>query len=127
MSERPPERVRVTGPPRRRTSRPARPRRSQIDDATLVGEIYLTSLLREQLRLGLTGLAVVVVGLGIWPLLFWLLPDLAEVRLLGFPLPWLVIGFAVYPFLWLVGWRFVRAAERNEEDFVALVETRDRP
>lgn len=127
MSERPPERVRVTGPPRRRASRPVRPRRSQIDDATLVGEIYLTSLLREQLRLGLTGLAVVVLGLGIWPLLFWLLPDLAELRLLGFPLPWLVIGFAVYPFLWLVGWRFVRAAERNEEDFVALVETRDRP
>jgi hypothetical protein len=127
VSERPPERVRVTGPPRRRTTRPDRPRRSQIDDATLVGEIYLTSLLREQLRLGLTGLAVVVLGLGIWPLLFWLSPDLAEVRLLGFPLPWVVIGFAVYPFLWLVGWWFVRAAERNEEDFAALVETRERP
>ena len=127
MSERPPERVRVTGPPRRRTSRQDRPRRSHIDEATLVGEIFLSSLLREQLRLGLTGLAVLALGLGIWPLLFWLAPGLADARVLGFPLPWLVIGFAVYPFLWLVGWWFVRSAERNEEDFAALVDTRDEP
>jgi hypothetical protein len=126
VSERPPERVRVTGPPRRRTSRQDRPHRSQIDEATPVGEIYLASLMREQLRLGLACLATLVLGLGTWPLLFGLVPGLAGVRFLGVPLPWLLIGVAVYPFLWVVGWWFVRAAERNEEDFADLVEGRDR-
>jgi hypothetical protein len=124
MSDRPAARVRVTGPPRRRPGQPVVPRSHHIDAETRVGEIYLSSLLREQLRLAALSLAALVVGVVALPLLFWLLPSLAEVRWLGFPLPWLLIGVAVYPFLVLVGWRFVRAAERNEDDFTELVETR---
>lgn len=126
MTERP--RVRVTGPKRRRpVTTLDRARRKHIDEATEIGEIFLSSLMRDQLRLGLTGLGAVVVGLGAWPLLFWLAPQLAEVRVLGIPLAWLVIGIAVYPFLWFVGWRFVRAAERNEEAFASLLDSRDQP
>ncbi|QBR92620.1 hypothetical protein [Nocardioides euryhalodurans] len=122
--DRPPERVRVSGPPRRRTGR-AQPRRRHIDAETRLGEIYLGSLLREQLRLAALSLLVLLLGLGTLPALFWWQPGLAEVRLLGIPLPWLLIGFAAYPFLLLVGWRYVRAAERNEDDFTDLVETMD--
>ena len=123
MSDRPPARVRVTGPPRRRTGQPVAPRRHHIDAETRLGEIYLSSLLREQLRLAGLSLLALLVGVVALPLLFWLVPSLAAVRWFGLPLPWLLIGVAVYPFLAAVGWWFVRAAERNEADFAELVET----
>ncbi|QZY29370.1 hypothetical protein [Nocardioides coralli] len=122
MSERPPARVRVTGPTRRPTSRVPAPRRDHIDAETRLGEIYLSSLVREQLRLA--ALSLLALGLvAALPVLFWLAPGLGEVRWFGVPLPWWVLGFAVYPFLVLIGWSYVRAAERNEDDFVDLVET----
>ena len=40
----------------------------------------------------------------------------------GLPIAWLVLGGLVYPFLLLVGWRYVRSVERNEGDFADLVE-----
>ncbi|MGA9748179.1 MAG: hypothetical protein WBQ50_12055 [Nocardioides sp.] len=127
VSERTPPRVRVTGPSRRPTLRPARPRRRQIDDETRLGELYLRSLLREQLRHSALSLVALLLGIGSLPIVFYLAPGLSDVRLLGMPLPWLLLGFAVYPFLVLVGWRYVRAAERTEADFADLVETVDRP
>lgn len=125
MSERPP-RVRVTGPPRRRAGGAAAPRRHQIDAQTRQGEIYLRSLVREQLRLAALVLATLVLGLGSLPVVFWLAPGLADVRLLGVPLSWLLLGVLVYPFLLVVGWLYVRACERNERAFAALVETEER-
>jgi hypothetical protein len=117
----PPRRVRVTSP---RTTA-ARTRRvvpaSEIDSRTRLGEVYLSSLLRAQLRLGLGVLAVVaglVTGL---PLLFRLFPHLGDTRFLGMPLPWVLLAFAVYPFLFLCGWVYVRRAERNERVFTAMV------
>lgn len=127
MTEQPPERVRVTGPSRRPTRRTAMAPGRQIDAETRLGEIYLRSLLREQLRQAGLALLALLLGLGILPALFWFFPGLAELRLLGVPLPWLLIGVAAYPFLVLVGWWYVRAAERNEDDFVDLVENVDRP
>ena len=38
------------------------------------------------------------------------------------PLSWVVLAFAVHPFLLACGWFYVRRAERNEEDFADLVE-----
>lgn len=126
MSEQGPTRVRVTGPPRRPTGRRAMPPRRQIDDETQLGEIYLGSLLREQLRLAGLALLALLVAVGSLPAVFFLAPGLAEIRWFGVPIPWLLLGVAVYPFLALVGWRYVRAAERNEADFADLVETVDR-
>lgn len=118
----PPQRVRVTGPPRRSGTR-AVPRSREIDEETRLGEIYMESLLREQGRLAVVVLVVLFGGLGSLPLVFHLWPHLAEVRALGMPLPWLALGFLVYPALWVVGWGYVRAAERNERDFTHLVAT----
>jgi hypothetical protein len=67
----------------------------------------------------LTLLAVLVGGI---PLLFWLAPDLNDVRVLGMPLAWGLLAFAVYPFLLLLAWAYVRAAERNERDFADVVD-----
>ena len=54
------------------------------------------------------------------PLVFFVLPGLAERQLAGIPLPWLMLGLGVYPLLVLLGWRYVVRAERNERDFVDL-------
>jgi len=118
----PPRRVRVTSPRtgavrQRRTSVT-----SEIDAQTRIGEVYMSSLLRAQLRLAtlvLVTVGVLVAGL---PLLFRLVPGLVGVEVLGMPLSWVLLAFAVYPFLVLVGWLYVRAAERNERDFADVVQ-----
>ena len=117
-AEDPPPRVRITGPPRRRTPT-ARTR--DIDAETRLGEMLMGSLLRAQLRLALGVLAVLGVTLGLLPVLFRLAPSLAGADVLGLPLAWLVLGVLVYPFLVLLGWVYVRRAESNERDFAELV------
>ena len=115
-------RVRVTSP---RTSA-ARARRvaptSEIDSRTRLGEVYVSSLVRAQLRLAVGVLALVAGLVAGLPLAFWLLPWLSEVTVLGMPLPWVLLAFAVYPFLLLCGWGYVRRAEYNERVFVAMVD-----
>lgn len=118
----PAQRVRVTSP---RTAA-GRPRRvtaaSEIDAQSRLGEIYMSSLLRAQLRLASLMIATIAIFVGGLPLLFWLVPSLADVFVLGMPLPWVLLGFAVYPFLLAMGWFYVRSAERNEADFTDVVE-----
>ncbi|WP_235734565.1 hypothetical protein [Nocardioides alcanivorans] len=121
MTESPPERVRVTGPPRRPTRR--RTRSGEIDDQTALGEVLMGSLLRAQLRLAI-GLLVPLVLLAVGvPLLFHLWPELAAREVLKVPVAWLLLGFAVYPALFALGTVYVRRAERNERDFAELLET----
>lgn len=115
----PSARVRVTGP-RRGVVRPAS-RTEQIDAGTPVGEVYVRSLMREQLRLGLLTVAVLGVGLGSLPAVFYALPGLGAVRVLGVPLAWAVLAGAVYPLLVVVGLVHVRRAEALERDFAELV------
>ena len=120
MTATPPERVRVTGPPRRRPG--GGPRAREIDAESRVGAVYMGSLLREQLRLAVRILVVLFVTVGGLPVLFHLAPGLAGVRLGVVPLPWLLLGVLVYPWLLALGWVYVRQAEANEADFADLVE-----
>jgi len=115
-----PERVRVTGPDRHARARPL-PRTGDIDEETPLGGVYLGSLLREQLWLAVRILAVLALTVGSLPLVFHLAPGLSDVRVLGMPLAWLVLGGLVYPWLVFLGWRYVRQAERNERDFAELM------
>jgi hypothetical protein len=117
----PPRRVRVTSPRtgavRRRVAGT-----SEIDAQTRLGEIYMTSLLRAQLRLTALVIAAVVVLIGGLPLAFRLVPAVMDTPVLGMPLSWALLAFAVYPLLFLLGWLYVRAAERTEQDFADVVE-----
>jgi putative solute:sodium symporter small subunit len=121
----PPERVRVTGPPSRAGAR--RPRTRDIDDQTLLGSVLVGSLLRSQLRLAMVTLVPLLVFAAGVPLVFHLAPWLADVRLGGVPLSWIVLGGLVYPFLVLLGRFYIRRAERTERDFAELVEIAERP
>jgi hypothetical protein len=122
----PPERVRVVLAEVAR--RPGQDRtRAELAEQTRVGEALVRGLVRAQLALALRLALVVGVGLGALPLLFAAAPDVAEAKLFGIHLPWLLLGVAPYPFLLLVGGAYVWLAERNEQDFTALVERPDPP
>lgn len=110
-------RVVVTGPPRRtrRAFGYYRPR-TEIDEQTTLGHTYVRSLMRSQLRTALGGFTVLVLLVGPLPLVF------AATRHAG--LEWAVLGFGLYPPLVLLARWYVRRAERNERDFVRLVEDR---
>ena len=120
----PSRRVRVTSPRTAATRQRRVSGASEIDAQTDLGEVYMSSLLRSQLRLALLVLAALGLLLAGLPLLFTLAPGLAGLHVLGMPLPWVLLAFAVYPFLLLLGWLYVRAAERNERDFAEVVERR---
>lgn len=121
MTDHVPERVRVTSP-RRVGGRQTRTGASEIDAQTRLGELYMSSLLRSQGRLALSVLVALGVLVGGLPLLFTWAPALADVELLGMPLPWVLLGFAVYPVMFGLGWIYVRASERTERDFTDVVE-----
>lgn len=118
----PPARVRVTGPARRPIVNPRRGAGEEIDADTSLGELYVRSLLRAQLRLALAALVGLMLTLGSLPLLFHLLPSVAQTRVQGVPLAFVILGFAVYPFLLALGGAYVWRAERNERAFTALLE-----
>ena len=69
---------------------------------------------------------VVAIGLGGLPLLFAVAPAVGRVTVFGVNLPWLLLGVAAFPFLFAVGWAYVRLAERNEQDFTDLVRRPER-
>lgn len=92
---------------------------SEIDEQTALGGAYVRSLMRGQLRAGLTAFAVLAAVVGTLPLVFEALHSSAVV--------WAVLGFAAYPPLTVLAWWYVRRAERNESDFARLVEGRSAP
>ncbi|MFJ9313729.1 hypothetical protein ACIRN4_06005 [Pimelobacter simplex] len=115
------ERVRVTGPPRHAAAGRPASRLGDVHEQTALGDVYLRSLLREQLGLAVRVLGLLAATLGIVPLAFHLAPGLADAQPLGIPLPWLLLGVLAHPLLLLLAWRYVRRAERNERAFADLV------
>lgn len=119
----PSRRAVVTSPRTRAIRTPARPAVARdIDEQTKLGEVYIRSLIRAQLRLALTACAVFGLLLGGLPLLFAFVPEMAAVQVFGVPLSWLLLGVLVYPVLFAGGWFYVRHAERNEREFARLVD-----
>ena len=123
MSDQTPRRVRIVSPRSRATRASARrPVGREIGEQTLLGEVYMASLVRIQLRLAIGVLLIFAVLVGGLPLLLVLEPGLADVHVLGLPLPWLLLGAVVHPVIVVGALFFVRQSERNEHDFADLVE-----
>ncbi|HYH50452.1 MAG TPA: hypothetical protein VEG38_12980 [Acidimicrobiia bacterium] len=95
---------------------------AELAEQTEVGEVLLRSLTRAQLLLAARIFAVFGFFLLGLPALFATQPGLADYRVFGLPLPWVLLGGAVYPALVLLGFLYVRQAERNERDFVEFIE-----
>jgi hypothetical protein len=119
----PPRRVRIVSPRTRATrAAAARPVRREIDEQTVLGDVYMRSLVRLQLRLAIGVCLIMAVLLGGLPLMLVLEPGLSDVEVRGIPLPWLLLGVVVYPVMVGAAWLYVRQAERNERDFADLVQ-----
>jgi hypothetical protein len=115
------DRVRVVLAERRVPTRAVRTV-AEIEQQTETGELLLRNLLRSQLALGVRLGLVAVFALGALPVIFLVLPRAGTLEIAGVTLPWLVLGFAPYPFMLALAWLYVRTAERNELDFADNVE-----
>ncbi|GAB3674405.1 hypothetical protein [Saccharopolyspora tripterygii] len=96
--------------------------RVEVEEQNGALEGLVRDLVEKQLRaaLRLSGIvAVVLLGL---PLMFWLVPSTGDLEVLGLRLPWLLLGVLAYPFLVVVGLMYTKRAERNEDDFLGMLE-----
>lgn len=104
-------RVRVTAP--RSAPRPARETREAAEESE-VGQVFVRSLIRSQLRLALVVAIGFMLILCAFPLLLAAVPGLAGTLVLGIPFDWLLLGTGIYPVIGLSAWLFIRTAARNE-------------
>ena len=121
-SENRPQRVRVTAPARPGAAASVFPVARELDEQSEVGEVFLSSLIRSQLRLALVvagGFGLILLGV---PLLLAALPQIGALSVFGIPVPWLLLGLGVYPLVIVSGALYVRSANRNEERFQDLLD-----
>lgn len=120
----PPQRVRVTSPQTANRARRHVPlsAATEIDAQSEVGQIFFGSLLRAQLRLTLGVLLALALTVGSLPVVFRLFPEVTHLYVLGMPLAWGILGFGVYPAFLLLGFFYVRRAERIEDAFAAVTQ-----
>ena len=104
-------RVRVTAP--RSAPRPAGESLEAAEDSD-VGQVFVRSLIRSQLRLALVVAIGFLLILSAFPLLLAAIPGLAETRIAGVPFDWILLGAGIYPVIGLSAWLFIRSAARNE-------------
>lgn len=94
----------------------------ELEEQTSYGEELVRQFIRVQLRTAVKMWGGAVLFLAIWPALFHLLPQLTDVTFAGVRLPWLVLGIIPFPLLFATGYWYNVRAERNERDFVDMVE-----
>lgn len=115
-------RVAVSAPRRHRAGGySARAGAADLHAQPRLGQLYVRSLVRNQLRLALGVLAVLAAVLGGLPAAFALLPGLRTTEVSGIRLPWLLLGVVAYPLLVGAACLHVRHAERVERDFTDLL------
>ena len=92
-----------------------------LEEQTPVGSVLLAALMRRHLRLSLQVAVCFAVLLAGQPLIAWLWPGYSDVRVLGVPLPWLLLAALAYPAMVLLGLFYVRRAEAIDEEFSELL------
>lgn len=96
--------------------------RVEADEESGALEGLVRDLVEKQLKAALLLSGIVVAAMLGLPLAFWLVPSLGTFEVFGLRLPWLVLGVLAYPFLVVMGLLFTKKAERNEEDFLGMLE-----
>ena len=118
-----PPRVRVTAPRAGSAAASARPTAHGGGAPTSdIAGVYVRSLIRSQLQLGIVFAAGFAVATALFVLAIAVVPQLDETFVLGVPLSWLLLGVGVYPLAITVGALYVRAASRNESRYRSLTE-----
>ena len=111
----------IRAAPRRPTERSLSPVTEDLYQPDAYGRELLTSLMRAQAGVSLAVLVPAMALLALYPLLAVLLPGLASYEVLGLPLTLIILGGGIYPPLVLLGYWYVRRAERLEQRFVELL------
>ena len=93
-----------------------------LEEQTPVGNVLLRALMRRQLRLSLGVAVAFAVLLGGQPLIAWLWPRYSGVRMLGIPLPWMLLAGLSFPAMAVLGLFYVRRAEAIDEEFSELLQ-----
>jgi hypothetical protein len=96
---------------------PLRPPRDELADATALGDLYLRRLIRAQLSVSLLALVSFGALLGGLPLMLLLLPGLGDVDVLGVPLPLVLVGVPMFPFMVGLGWLYQHRADGLDATF----------
>jgi hypothetical protein len=94
----------------------------ELEEQTSYGEELVRQLIKAQLWTAIRLWGATVLVLVALPALFFFIPGLAEVTLAGVRLPWLALGLFPFPLLFGAGYWYNVRAERQERDFVAMVE-----
>ena len=94
----------------------------ELEEQTSYGEELVRQLIRAQFKAAAWAWGVVALIFISMPALFFFLPQLSEVTLAGVRLPWLTLGLLPFPLLFGAGYWYNHRAERQERDFVAMVE-----
>jgi hypothetical protein len=95
--------------------------RDDLYEPDAYGQELLSSLMRAQAGVSLAALLPAISLLVLYPLLAVLLPRLDSLHVLGLPLTLIILGGGIYPPLVLLGYWYVRRAERLEQRFVELL------
>ena len=109
-------RVRVTAPRSVAARRSAADTREAAEESD-AGQVFIRSLIRSQLRLGVVVAAGFLLILAAFPLMLGLVPGLAESTIAGLPFDWVLLGAGIYPVIGLSAWLYVRTAARNESRY----------
>jgi hypothetical protein len=115
-------RVRVTAPVTGKAGAEA-PIASDVHRRDPYGAALLRSLIRAQLAVSVSFLAIAICLLVAVPLVVSAFPSVARVRVAGLPIVLVLLGIAVYPVLAILGRLYVRRAERVEARFAELVDS----
>jgi hypothetical protein len=94
----------------------------ELEEQTSYGEELVRQFIRIQLKTAVRLWSTAVLLLASLPALFHFLPHLATVTVAGVRLPWLLLGIVPFPLLFGFGYWYNVKAERNERDFVDMVE-----
>ncbi|MGP4032409.1 hypothetical protein [Pseudarthrobacter sp. 1C304] len=85
------------------------------------GQVFVRSLIRSQLRLGVVVAAGFLLILAAFPLMLGIVPGLADSTLAGLPFDWVLLGAGIYPVIGLSAWLYIRTAARNEARYRDLL------
>ncbi|WP_028280491.1 membrane protein [Arthrobacter sp. H5] len=118
-----PPRVRVTAPRTRLESAAgAYPVSREMAEQSDVGELFIRSLIRSQLRLAVvvaSGFLFILIGI---PVVIATFPVISDLTVFTVPLPWVLLGLGIYPLVISCAALYVRSASRNEKRFRDLVD-----
>jgi hypothetical protein len=121
-TEQMPTRQVVRSQERRPSASRVTPAPDDLYEPDAYGRELLGSLMRAQGGACVTVLLPALALLALYPLLTAIFPWLATAELFGLPLTLLILGGGIYPPLVLLGYWYVRRAERLEHRFVELLE-----